>query len=155
MQLKRIFITLVSILMLTYLFSCNNHQNTKPYSVVKPRPSMDTNEIKKYLAEYDKGKVVFKNYCSACHGAPGRRIDGPSFDGLFDRLPAPGQEYFVRFISDERALRESGDKYVRELEKEYNSVSIDHQFKDSLSPEDLSNLIVYMRLPLKDGSLRR
>ena len=118
--------------------------------MVNPKPSMDTNQIKNYLAQYDKGKIVFSHYCRACHGAPDAHItDNPTFDNLFDRLPSPAEEYFARFINNEKELKRTGDKYVQAVEKEYDNVSIDHHFKDSLTDTDMYNLIVYIKIASK------
>lgn len=133
--------------MLTIFVSCGSRQEPKPYAIKFPTLSMDTNQIRSYLVQYDEGKVVFMHYCPACHTAPDKHsYDNITFDDLFQRLPRPSEEYFARFLTDQHSLKSSGDKYFKALEQRFNYVSIEHRFKDSLKPSDLYNLIVYFKI---------
>jgi hypothetical protein len=63
---------------------------------------------------------------------------------FFDRLPAPAEEYFVRYIRDSKSLRDSGDSYAKKVHEIWNS-TIEHIYNDSLSQQDFSNLVIYIK----------
>jgi hypothetical protein len=96
-----------------------------------------------------QGKEVFQRKCASCHVAPERHVtDQFVFDNLFDKLPKPPEDYFIRFIKNGKVLKASGDRYALRLAKSWNS-DYDHAFQDSLSNQDLENLIVYIKVAVK------
>jgi hypothetical protein len=92
------------------------------------------------------GKKVFLNYCSECHAPPDKRMSNNyAFDKIFERLPAPPEEYFIRFTQNSKQLRDNGDEYALKLASEY-PIDYEHSFNDSLSNTEFEELIVYIRL---------
>jgi mono/diheme cytochrome c family protein len=99
--------------------------------------------------KYLQGKKIFQAKCSACHVAPEKPVtDQLAFDNLFDRLPKPSEDYFIQFIKNGKVLKASGDKYALKLAEIWDT-KYDHAFQDSLSNQDLENLIVYIKEAMK------
>jgi hypothetical protein len=128
------------IFMLVYFFVTCNTMPAKDGN-----PITDSLKIKKPAFNYSQGKLVFSRFCTGCHTAPERHAtDQYTFDKLFDRLPQPSEDYFIKFIQDTKALKTSGDKYALEISKTWSS-DYNHNFKDSLSKQDFFNLIAYIK----------
>ena len=106
----------------------------------------DSNE--KHLADsakYHEGQLIFRKYCNTCHIAPERNVtDQYLFDNLFGRLPPPSEQYFIKYIQDSKSLKSSGDKCAMNLDKIW-SQDYEHNFKDSLSQSNFSDLITYIK----------
>lgn len=138
----------LSILSITLLLSattgCNDNQHGGNSSIATN--TLDSSRIKILADNYDKGKNVFKRYCNECHAVPdSKTTDQYLFDNLFDRLPSPAEEYFVKYIRDSRVIKDSGDIYAKKVAETWNS-DYEHNFKDSLSLPDFNNLIIYIKV---------
>ena len=146
MRLTKINIFLFSFLLL----SCNDTGKAeKKISRVALVSSLDSSALNKLAANYKQGKLLFKQYCSACHFDPETRFgDGLVFDNLFERLPSPPEDYFIKFIQNSKLLKSSGDKYSQQLSKVWNS-DFEHYFKDDLMQQDFNDLIVYLKVATK------
>jgi Cytochrome c len=128
--------------------SCNSRQDssTTKSSVKSPGDSL---QIQGLINKYRQGKEKFQIKCAACHVALERHVtDQYIFDGLFDKLPKPSDDYFIRFIKNGKALKESGDKYSQKLAEDWNS-NYDHVFQETLSNQDLENLLIYIKVAIK------
>lgn len=100
----------------------------------------------KSIASYKAGEVLFKQHCAACHGLPGKMIDGPTlFDNLFERLPQPADQYFVTFVMNGKILKESGDTYYNQLQKTYRNTNIEHDYSTKISDAELRNIMLYIK----------
>jgi hypothetical protein len=100
---------------------------------------------------YKQGKQSFQKLCDDCHVAPERHMtDQYLFDNLFERLPAPPEEYFIKFIQDSKLLTSSGDQYSKRLHEIWNQ-DYEHHFRDSLSEQDFHNLIIYIKVAAKQN----
>ena len=133
-----------AILFLIEASSCKSGNNEKedPGNASKMSGS---SRVKKLAVKYAHGKQLFGKLCNTCHVAPDKNLtDQYTFDNLFDRLPTPSDDYFVKYIQDSKSLKSAGDKYAIEVDRRWNS-EYEHAFKDSLSYHDLSNLIVYIK----------
>lgn len=96
------------------------------------------------IQEYMYGKMIFAKYCSTCHTPPHiYETDQFLFDHLFQHLPTPSEEYFIRFIENSKGLEES-DNYLNELKQVFNSNYI-HHFKDSIKRNEFPSLIYYLK----------
>jgi hypothetical protein len=83
---------------------------------------LDSLQFYQVAGDYLKGKQIFSKFCIGCHAPLERRVtDQYVFDNLFDRLPKPPEEYFRKFIQDSRKMKDSGDKQLQELAKEFSS----------------------------------
>jgi cytochrome c2 len=134
----------LKIILLVSLFcfclpQCNTRSKTN-------KQISDSNE--KHLADsakYHEGQLTFRKYCNTCHVAPERNVtDQYLFDNLFERLPSPAEQYFIKYIQDSKSLKSSGDKYAINLDKTW-SQDYEHNFKDSLSQSNFSDLITYIK----------
>lgn len=98
------------------------------------------------LVDYSRGKQLFKQHCNVCHPAPEENlVDQYLFVDLFDRLPSPAEEYFVWYLSDSKSLKGSGDAYAKHLDEVWDT-DYEHRFGDSLSDQDFSALITYVKI---------
>ena len=92
------------------------------------------------------GKIVFERFCANCHGNfESHMTDEVALSGVFERMPKPPEDYFKKFLKDEKALRDSGDKYAIDLAKQWNT-SFAHEFKDSLALVEFGALIQYIKI---------
>jgi cytochrome c2 len=120
--------------------------NSRQVEPTESGSSADSSERKKVMGEYARGKSVFGKNCSTCHFAPERNIvDPPIFDNLFQRLPHPGEDYFVKYLKDSKALKTSGDEYALKVDEVWHQ-DYEHHFKDSLSTNDFEALLTYIKI---------
>ena len=119
----------------------------------KKPDSAPVDRTQEFVARYDSGKTIFSAYCRSCH-LPPETINGHNyaFHNLFDRLPQPAEKYLIDFLKDSKALRESGDKYVLELDTLWPGNSYEHQFADSLTTGQLNDLFIYIKVGVRLNS---
>jgi hypothetical protein len=140
-------ISIENLILILGLFACNSLENQNHNN-----PNTDSVRIKELASNYDHGKRLFLSQCNKCHIAPERNIyDQYLFDNIFERLPAPGEDYFIKYISDSKALKFSGDKYANKLDSAWQ-YEYDHNFKDSLQSQDFPDLIVYIKVGTKQSN---
>ena len=102
--------------------------------------------IHEVLKSFTSGKIIFQKHCSYCHAPPDEFAwDAYTFDHLFERLPKPPEDYFMRYIQDSKKLKMAGDSYANKLDTTYNS-DYEHNFKDTLSEQDMEDLIVFIKV---------
>lgn len=90
------------------------------------------------------GKSLLKEHCAACHGTDGHRPEPDFlFTNLFERLPEPSQEYFLRFVRNSDELLKEKDPYYMKLDSLF-SISIQHQYKDKLTEKELKAIMAYL-----------
>jgi len=99
------------------------------------------------IESFEKGRSIFSKYCNGCHYRPDSKViaDPPMFDNLFQTLPSPPGEYFIKFLQDSKALKDSGDKFAQQLDQAFD-MAYEHYFRDSLSIEDFRHLIIYFKI---------
>jgi mono/diheme cytochrome c family protein len=133
-----VIIWLLIAIFLKSLLSCNTREDAGK--------SISTDELS---GKYRQGKEIFQIKCAACHVAPEKHAtDQLVFDNLFDRLPRPSEDYFIRFIKNGKTLKVSGDSYALKLAEVWKS-DYKHDFQNTLSNYDLENLIVYIKVAAK------
>ncbi|NML38118.1 cytochrome c [Chitinophaga sp. G-6-1-13] len=131
-----LLLVLTAIGLITYS-SC--HQS--PPTPVKT----DSTEIK-LVAGFQQGEALFRRYCASCHRSPKRGgHHNEMLVGLFERMPAPSTQYFIRYIQDSRALEQAGDQYAVAVARDYNHTA-NHHFRDSMTVAEMRSLIVYIRV---------
>jgi hypothetical protein len=136
----------LKVLFLGFLACDTKTDNTLNSSTIN---KVDSIKFKQVASDYGQGKQAFKRLCNTCHFAPERHVtDQYTFDEIFERLPAPSEDYFVRFISDSKSLKTSGDEYAKRLSEVWNS-DFEHQFKDSMTNKDFRALITYIKIAAK------
>jgi hypothetical protein len=113
----------------------------------KDREIINSDSTKNHQKQADvaNGQEIFRSHCNMCHGSPTHNIDGPNiFNNLFQRLPNPSDQYFLRFIKDGEQLKKIEDKYYRKLDSFYK-ISVLHVYKEKLSDSQLQDLLAYVR----------
>ncbi len=142
------------LLLTTTLFSCgprtgiheeaqleaNNYSPVDTSSPVFKR-DMKINEA------FDKGNTLFKQYCAVCHaGRSDQRLTGPGLKGLADRLPKPQEDWFVNYTLNCDSIFRSGDKYAKQLRKEYEGTQMP-VFSGQLTRDQVKIIYSYLIAP--------
>jgi len=94
-----------------------------------------------------KGEKLFKTNCTACHALE-KKIIGPALKGVVAKLHEEqglDRDWLHSWIKDNKALRESGDKYANEIYDEYGQVEM--QAFPNLSEQDIDNILAYTTNP--------
>ena len=146
--------TLLLVIFLESLFACNTRQgDAKSKSLYVSKA--DSLQIHELADKYRQGNETFQMKCAACHNAPEKHFtDDYVFNNLFNRLPKPSEDYFIRFIKNSKVLKASGDDYALRLAELWNS-NYDHAFQDSFSDQELDNLIFYIKIAIKQNHRER
>lgn len=93
------------------------------------------------------GEKLFKANCTACH-ALDKQMIGPALGGVVERLQTEqnlGEDWLHKWIKDNKALRESGDKYAIEVYEKFNKVEM--TAFSNLSDTDISDILAYTTNP--------
>lgn len=93
------------------------------------------------------GEKLFKANCTACH-ALDKQVIGPPLKGVVERVKTEagvGRDWLHKWITDNKALRASGDKYANEIFEKYNKVEM-QQFPN-LSEKDIDDILAYTTNP--------
>lgn len=108
----------------------------------------EENEKNDFMTAYDKsfatGKYAFVQYCQSCHGSLEKYEKNNPLNGIFDRFPSPANTFFIQFISDSKALRDSGNAYANAIHQS-GKRNYDHKFQYVFGPKELEGLITYMK----------
>jgi hypothetical protein len=132
-------------------FKLNKDENliTKYWGIPKEQFCSKTITENYRLTNFGIGKTLFTKHCSSCHYPPDQFAwDAYTFDHLFERLPEPADEYFIKYIQNSKGLKASGDAYARKLDLMYDT-DYEHNFKDSISEKDMTSLIYYIKQGVK------
>ncbi|MFB9120369.1 c-type cytochrome [Bergeyella porcorum] len=93
------------------------------------------------------GEKLFKANCTACH-ALDKQMVGPALGGVVERLQTEqnlGEDWLHKWIKDNKALRESGDKYAIEVYEKFNKVEM--TAFPNLSDTDINDILAYTTNP--------
>lgn len=93
------------------------------------------------------GEKLFKANCTACH-ALDKQLVGPALGGVVDRLKTEQSldaDWLHKWIKDNKALRESGDKYANEVYEKFNKTEM--TAFPSLSDQDINDILEYTTNP--------
>ena len=133
-----------SLILVAFLIArCNSKPGARSKSIE------DSVRIKQYADSFKIGKSLFANYCEQCHSSPEKHLtDQYLFDNLFDKMPSPSEDFFVKYVQDSKFLKASGDKYAIELSKLYDT-PYEHRFKDSLTHEEILELMLFLKITTK------
>ncbi|SHI97921.1 Cytochrome c, mono-and diheme variants [Cruoricaptor ignavus] len=94
-----------------------------------------------------KGEQLFKTNCTACH-ALDKQLVGPALEKVEERLQSEAgvdRDWLHKWIKDNKALRESGDKYANEVYEKYNKSEM--QLFPNLSEQDIDDILAYTANP--------
>ncbi|WP_419869205.1 c-type cytochrome [Chryseobacterium sp. CT-SW4] len=93
------------------------------------------------------GEKLFKANCTACH-ALDKQVIGPPLKGVVAKVQEEaglGTDWLHKWIKDNKALRESGDKYANKIFEDYNKTEM-QQFPN-LSDQDIDDILAYTTNP--------
>jgi hypothetical protein len=144
-SLCKIIITITTLL--SALIACNSrhksHEQTKKSS---DGVKISSSSLSELASRFNSGKQIFSGNCNSCHPAPEKHfLDQYLFEGIFERLPPPGEQYFIQFIQDSKNLKASGDPYARAIDSVYGS-EYEHHFKETLQEKDYYDIILYIKV---------
>lgn len=91
------------------------------------------------------GEKLFKQNCSACHRLDEKKLTGPGLKGIFDRVPQPADEWLLKWVKNNEALRKSGDAYANKVFNDNGGVpmsSFTH-----LSDDELKAILAFVKAP--------
>jgi hypothetical protein len=134
---------------ISIIFSCDSKESSRVNNSSDSSGILDSSQIKELANNYKHGQQSFEKLCNGCHISPESHMkDQYVFNNLFERLPAPAEEYFIKFIQDSRTLSSSGDQYSKKLHEVWRQ-DYEHHFKDSLSRQGFYDLITYIKVAAK------
>lgn len=93
------------------------------------------------------GKKLFETNCKSCH-ALDKQLVGPALGGVVARLQEEqglDNEWFQKWIKDNKALRASGDKYANEVFEKFKGVEM--TAFPNLSESDINDILEYTTNP--------
>jgi mono/diheme cytochrome c family protein len=93
----------------------------------------------------DGGKL-FKANCAVCHSLGSNKITGPGLQGVTDRVPSPYQDWMLKWIKNNAALRKSGDAYANKVFADNNGTAMT-VFEGALTDDQIKNIIAYIANP--------
>ena len=95
----------------------------------------------------EKGERLFKQNCAVCHAShTDQYLTGPGLKGVFDRLPKPAEDYFIKYTINSDSVFRSGDKYAKKINAECGNLEMT-VFEGSLTTEDIREIIKYLTTP--------
>ncbi len=96
----------------------------------------------------DGGKLFNAN-CAVCHSLGTETITGPGLQGVTGRVPSPYQDWMLKWIKNNAALRKSGDAYANKVFAD-NSGTAMTVFDGALTDDQIKNIIAYVANPPKE-----
>jgi mono/diheme cytochrome c family protein len=97
-------------------------------------------------ANIAEGGKLFKANCAVCHSIGSNKITGPGLAGVTDRVPSPYQDWMLKWIRNNAALRKSGDAYANKVFAD-NSNTTMTVFEGALTDDQIKNIIAYVANP--------
>ena len=137
----------IQIIFLFIILSCQNSQDSKSIIINK---SINKDTLAFDSTSYQAGKIAFSNYCKNCHIPPHwKHGHNYHFDNLFQKMPS--EDYFISYLENTKALRDSGDFYAIKNAKEWG-IEYNHNYKDSI--KNFNSLIYYIKEGVKIKNAR-
>ena len=92
-------------------------------------------------ANAQDGQQLFSDNCTACHKLGGKLV-GPDLVGVTERR---SEEWLKSFITNSKALIESGDKDAKAIFEEYNKTEMT-VFQGIFTDEELTSIVDYLKV---------
>jgi mono/diheme cytochrome c family protein len=92
-----------------------------------------------FAAEVSKGKALYQQYCSACHGKQGKG-DGPAAAAMHPKPRNHSDGNYMNALSDDHLM-----KVVSEGGQAVNRSPLMPSWKGALNPQQIRDLIAYLR----------
>ena len=87
------------------------------------------------------GQQIFKSNCVSCHTIGDGDLVGPDLMGVTEKR---SKEWLMSWITDNKALRESGDKDAIAIYEQYNKQSMQAFY---FSEDEMNDLLAYLENP--------
>ena len=91
--------------------------------------------------QISSGQQVFKSNCVSCHTIGDGDLVGPDLMGVTEKR---SKEWLMSWITDNKALRESGDKEAIAIYEQYNKQSMQAFY---FSEDEMNDLLTYLENP--------
>lgn len=89
--------------------------------------------------KFTNGKVLFSNYCAACH-AINKKLTGPALAGIQERVT--DKKTLYAWIKNNEQVLKSGNKYFTSLYNTYNKTPMN--IFSNLTDEDIDAILFYI-----------
>jgi len=96
-------------------------------------------------ADPKNGETLFKKYCTQCH-AIAYQVNGPALKGI---TSTETPDWFVKWIINNKKLRESGDKDANAIYAKYNQAQM-NVFEGTLNADNVKDILAYIDEESKD-----
>ncbi|WP_185862183.1 c-type cytochrome [Blattabacterium cuenoti] len=107
--------------------------------------SVKSSDIKNIKGDAEKGAVLFKKNCTACHSMNlEKKMIGPALYGVTERR---NREWLHKWIINNKSLRKSGDKDAIAIYKEYDNVEMN--IFPQLSEKEVDDILFFIQNPIK------
>jgi len=73
------------------------------------------------------------------------KMIGPILNSVTLKLPEPQKEYFLKYVKNNKKLRESGDKHAIDVYKEFQGIEMP-AFEESLKESEILDIYEYLIL---------
>lgn len=94
------------------------------------------------------GAKLYKQNCAVCHRLDDKKLTGPGLAGVASRVPQPADQWLMKWIKDNNALRASGDAYANKVFNDNGGAAM--TTFGSLSDEEIMAIITYFKNPPKE-----
>lgn len=91
-----------------------------------------------YSQDFETGKTIFKQNCSACHKMDAKMVGPPLQNTVEDQ----GREWTQKWIYNSQLLIEQGDAHAKEIYNEYNQMAMPSY--SWLAEDELTALVDYL-----------
>lgn len=122
---------LALVLSSTYLTSCSNGQKSQPEVTNSDKPVKEHN-----------GKILFSMYCSSCHQKYMKTL-GPELNNVAWKLPEPQKDYFLKYVKNNKKMREAGDQHSLDIYKEFQGLEMP-AYEESLKESEILEIYDYL-----------
>ncbi len=102
-------------------------------------------------ANIEDGSKLFKANCAVCHSLGTNKITGPGLEGVTERVPMPYQDWMLKWIKNNNAVRESGNAYANQVFADNHGVSMT-VFEGTLNDDQIKSIIAFLAHPPKSDS---
>jgi len=89
-------------------------------------------------ADVNAGEELFKANCTSCH-AIDKKVIGPKLEGVTKKYT---EEWLIKWIKNNEALRKSGDAQANAIYNEYNGAAMN--LFANFSDDDVKNILAYI-----------
>ncbi|MEO6883021.1 MAG: c-type cytochrome [Bacteroidia bacterium] len=104
--------------------------------------------INKISAADIDGAKLFRQNCAVCHSLGTDKITGPGLAGVTSRVPQPYEDWMLKWIKNNAAVRASGDAYATKLFADNNQAAMT-VFASQLSDDQIKGIIAFLKNPPK------